>query len=58
MAESVDKLGKSELFIGGAWVAPVKGGTLDVINPTSEAIIGAVGARNAWGSVQHLILWQ
>jgi betaine-aldehyde dehydrogenase len=29
-----------ELFIGGEWVAPIKGNYLPVINPSTEEICG------------------
>ncbi|MES2303776.1 MAG: aldehyde dehydrogenase family protein, partial [Pseudomonadota bacterium] len=37
-----------DLFIGGRWVAPVSGGTIDVISAHSEAVIATVAeASNA-----------
>ena len=30
------------LFIGGEWVSPAGTGTIDVINPTTEEIVGRV----------------
>lgn len=39
--------GRREVFINGAWVAPALGGTLDVVNPADESVIGAVGAATA-----------
>jgi len=37
-------LGRRELFIGGRWVEPAAGGTLDVINPATEQVVGHLGA--------------
>lgn len=31
-----------QLFINGSWVAPVKGGYLDVISPATEKAIGRI----------------
>jgi aldehyde dehydrogenase (NAD+) len=31
---------RRDLFIGGEWVAPADGGSVDVISPSSEAVIG------------------
>ena len=30
------------LFIGGEWVSPAGTGTIDVINPTTEEVVGRV----------------
>lgn len=35
---------KRQLFIGGRWVEPVKGGRLPVINPSTEEEIGTIPA--------------
>ena len=32
------------LYVCGEWVKPIKGGTLDVINPATEEIIGQIPA--------------
>lgn len=40
---SFESLGKQTLFIGGAWIRPAKLGTLDVINPATEGVIGVIG---------------
>jgi len=40
-------LGRTDLFINGVWVAPALGGTLDVINPATEAVVGKVAAASA-----------
>lgn len=34
------------LFIGGAWVAPARGGLIDVVNPATEEIYMQVGAAD------------
>ena len=31
---------RDRLYIGGAWVAPVDGGRIDVVNPATEEVIG------------------
>ncbi|MCO6055568.1 aldehyde dehydrogenase family protein [Pseudomonas sp. MOB-449] len=36
-----------QLYINGQWVAPVKGGTFDTIDPSSEALIAKVAAASA-----------
>ncbi len=36
-----------QLYINGQWVAPVKGGTFDTIDPSSEALIAKVAAATA-----------
>ena len=36
-----------QLFIGGAWVAPCKGGRLPVVNPATEEVIGSIPAATA-----------
>ena len=33
-----------KLFIGGAWVSPRDGGSLDIVNPNSEQIVATVAA--------------
>lgn len=33
-----------ELFIDGKWVAPVRGKYLDVVNPSTETVIGRIPA--------------
>ncbi len=33
---------RDTLYIGGAWVAPDGGGTIDVVNPATEAVIGTI----------------
>jgi acyl-CoA reductase-like NAD-dependent aldehyde dehydrogenase len=33
---------RRELFIGGAWVPPASGGHVDVISPSTEALVGSV----------------
>jgi betaine-aldehyde dehydrogenase len=41
------RLGRPEIYINGAWVAPALGGTLDVICPADESVIGVVGAATS-----------
>jgi betaine-aldehyde dehydrogenase len=38
---------QTELFIDGAWVAPVAGGTLPVIDPATEAVVHRIPAATA-----------
>jgi betaine-aldehyde dehydrogenase len=38
---------QTELFINGAWVAPVAGGTLPVIDPATEAVVHHIPAATA-----------
>jgi len=40
-------LGKPELFIDGVWQLPALGGTLPVVCPASEEVVGHVGAATA-----------
>ncbi len=35
---------RRQLYINGAWVAPARAGTLPVINPATEEVIGAIPA--------------
>ena len=36
-----------QLFINGRWVAPVKGGTFETINPSNESVLANVAAASA-----------
>ncbi|UIJ84046.1 aldehyde dehydrogenase family protein [Rhizobium leguminosarum] len=38
---------RSELYIDGQWVKPVKGGTCEVINPATEEVIHRIAAATA-----------
>ena len=38
---------REELYIDGAWVAPQGSGTIEVVNPTTEQIIGSVPAGSS-----------
>ncbi len=38
---------RSGLFIDGKWVAPVKGGTVDIVNPATEEVIHKAAAASA-----------
>ena len=38
---------RSGLFIDGKWVAPVKGGTFDIVNPATEEVIHKAAAASA-----------
>ncbi len=33
---------RDEFYVGGDWVAPSSGGTLDVVNPTTEEVMGTI----------------
>ncbi|MEF0942713.1 aldehyde dehydrogenase family protein [Rhizobium sp. BR 362] len=38
---------RSELYIDGQWMKPIKGGTCDVINPATEEVIQTIAAATA-----------
>ncbi|PAQ09797.1 aldehyde dehydrogenase family protein [Mesorhizobium temperatum] len=38
---------RSELYIDGRWVSPIKGGTFDVVNPATEDVIHKLPAATA-----------
>src|ERR1700682_10515 len=42
MAVSTEILVRDKLYIGGEWVDPTGAGTIEVVNPTTEAVIGSV----------------
>ncbi len=42
MAIAPDTLTRDKLFIGGEWVEPAGSGAIDVINPTTEEVLGSV----------------
>jgi aldehyde dehydrogenase (NAD+) len=42
MAIASDQLVRDKLFIGGEWVEPAGDGTIDVVNPTTEEVVGRV----------------
>jgi aldehyde dehydrogenase (NAD+) len=42
MAIASDALVRDKLFIGGEWVEPAGDGTIEVVNPTTEEVIGRV----------------
>ncbi|HEY1275502.1 MAG TPA: aldehyde dehydrogenase family protein [Thermoleophilaceae bacterium] len=42
MAVAADILVRDKLFIGGEWVEPAGDGTIDVINPSTEEVVGRV----------------
>jgi aldehyde dehydrogenase (NAD+) len=42
MATAHDTLTRDKLYIGGEWVTPDGTGTIDVINPTTEEVIGRI----------------
>ena len=42
MAIASDALVRDKLFIGGEWVEPAGDGTIEVINPTTEEVMGAI----------------
>ena len=45
---------RTELFIGGQWVTPAGGGRIDVIDPTTEGVIGSVPEGTA-EDVDHAV---
>ena len=42
MAIATDTLTRDKLFIGGEWVEPAGTGTIEVVNPTTEEVIGRI----------------
>jgi aldehyde dehydrogenase (NAD+) len=42
MATTADTLTRDKLFIDGGWVEPAGAGTIDVINPATEEVIGII----------------
>src|SRR3954466_7507040 len=42
MDTATEALVRDRLFIGGEWVEPAGSGTIDVVNPTTEEVIGHV----------------
>jgi aldehyde dehydrogenase (NAD+) len=42
MATAADTLTRDKLFIDGGWVEPAGAGTIDVINPATEEVIGII----------------
>jgi acyl-CoA reductase-like NAD-dependent aldehyde dehydrogenase len=38
---------RDRIFIGGEWVAPAGGGTIEVVNPTTEEPLGSIPAAGA-----------
>jgi acyl-CoA reductase-like NAD-dependent aldehyde dehydrogenase len=47
MAIAADALTRDRLFIGGRWVEPAGSGTIDVVNPATEEVIGRIPAGTA-----------
>jgi aldehyde dehydrogenase (NAD+) len=47
MSTTTSTLTRDKLYIGGEWVDPIGRGTIDVIDPTTEEVIGQVPAGNA-----------
>ena len=42
MATATEALVRDRLYIGGEWVEPAGDGTIDVINPSTEEVVGRV----------------
>jgi aldehyde dehydrogenase (NAD+)/betaine-aldehyde dehydrogenase len=42
MATTTDVLTRDKLYVGGEWVEPAGTGTIDVVNPTTEEVIGRI----------------
>jgi aldehyde dehydrogenase (NAD+) len=42
MATTADTLTRDKLFIDGGWVEPAGSGTIDVVNPATEQVIGII----------------
>jgi aldehyde dehydrogenase (NAD+) len=47
MAVSTETLVRDKLYIGGKWVNPAGDGTIEVVNPTTEEVIGSVPSGTA-----------
>ena len=47
MAVAADALVRDQLFIGGEWVDPTGSETIDVINPSTEEVVGRIPAGTA-----------
>ena len=47
MAIASDALVRDKLFIGGEWVEPAGDGVIEVVNPTTEEVVGRVPAGTA-----------
>jgi acyl-CoA reductase-like NAD-dependent aldehyde dehydrogenase len=46
MAIAADTLTRDKLLIGGEWVAPAGSGTIEVVNPATEEVIGRIPEGN------------
>jgi acyl-CoA reductase-like NAD-dependent aldehyde dehydrogenase len=44
MATAAELQVRDKIFIGGEWVAPSGGEPIEVVNPTTEEIIGTIPA--------------
>ena len=42
MAVAAEALVRDKLYIGGEWVEPAGDGTIDVVNPSTEEVVGRV----------------
>jgi aldehyde dehydrogenase (NAD+) len=42
MATTTETLQRDKLFVGGEWVDPAGDGTIDVVNPSTEEVIGSI----------------
>src|SRR5262245_57111035 len=42
MAVAAEALVRDKLYIGGEWVDPAGDGTIDVVNPSTEEIVGRI----------------
>src|SRR3954454_17977831 len=42
MAVAADALVRDKLYIGGEWVEPAGDGSIEVVNPTTEEVIGRI----------------
>ncbi len=47
MAIASDALVRDKLYIGGEWVEPAGEGSIDVVNPTTEEVVGRIPAGTA-----------
>ncbi len=47
MSTTTSTLTRDKLYIGGEWVDPAGTGTIDVLNPTTEEVIGRIPEGSA-----------
>jgi len=55
MSTTTSTLTRDKLYIGGEWVDPSGEGTIDVINPTTEEVVGTMLAVAPTVGLAHLV---